>query len=108
VAVERATVIGSISRNPGVTVRATPLLLTPFADAVICVVPGHKPVTRPLAELIAATTAALLEQLRVTPCITLPVVSLAVAVNCAVPLTRIEERGADRVTLARTGTTVPP
>jgi ABC-type molybdate transport system permease subunit len=86
----------------GVTVRVSPGLVTPWADAVICVVPTATPVARP-DELMVATPAALLAQVKVTPPMVLPLLSFAVAANCSVALAAMV--GEDGVTamLATTG-----
>jgi hypothetical protein len=79
------TVVGA-----GVTVNISTLLVTPLAVAVICVVPGLTPVARPLALLICATLVVPLDQVKVTPDIVFPLLSLAVAVNCCVAFTAIK------------------
>ena len=75
------------------TVRRAALLVTPEAEAVIlevsAVVPVFFPVARPAA-LIVAADALLEPQFRVMPDIVAPNWSLAVAVNCWVPLEEIE------------------
>jgi hypothetical protein len=105
---ERGVTKVLICRNPGVTVRAAGVLLIPPAEAVICALPGSIPVARPLPELIVAMLEALLDQLNATPLIALPPESLAIAVNCCVPLTAIDADGELIVTLATTGEVPPP
>jgi hypothetical protein len=83
--------MGLIARKPGVTVSVTGALVVPFAEAVICVVPGSKPIARPLPALIVATLGALLTQLKVAPMMMLPLLSCATAVICSVPLTAIAD-----------------
>jgi hypothetical protein len=85
--------MGLIAKNPGVTVSVAGALVIPFAEAVICVVPGNNPIATPLPPLIVATLGALLVQLMVAPLMMMPSPSLAVAVICSVPLTAIDERG---------------
>jgi len=104
----RALTSVSICRNPGVTVRVTGALVIPFADAVICVVPGSRPITDPLPALIVATLGVLLAQLKVAPLMMLPLPSFAVAVSCSVPLTAIDERGEVIVTVGTPGVAAPP
>jgi hypothetical protein len=82
-----------VDKNPGVTVNAAGLLVTPFADAVICVMPGNKPIATPLLAPIAATLGALLAHASVTPLMTFPFWSLAVALNESVPLTAMDDCG---------------
>ena len=72
-----------------VTVSVSGELVTPLADAVICVVPALTPVARPLL-LIVATPVALLAHVNVTPLMALPLLFLAVALNCWVAPTAIE------------------
>jgi hypothetical protein len=84
--------MGPIDKNPDVTVSVAGALVTPLAEAVICVVPGSKPVAMPLTALMVATLEALLDQLKVIPLIALPPLSFAVAEICAVPLTAIDGR----------------
>jgi hypothetical protein len=83
--------MGLIARNPGVTVRVTGALVIPFADAVICVVPGSKPMAKPLPALIVATLGVLLAQPKAAPTMMLPLLSCAAAVICSVPLTAIDD-----------------
>jgi len=61
-----------VAKNPGVTVKLAALLVTPFADAVICVIPGNKPIATPLLALTVAIFAALLAHAKLTPVITFP------------------------------------
>jgi hypothetical protein len=61
-----------VTKNPGVTVKLAGLLVTPFADAMICVIPGNKPIATPLLALTVATLAALLAHAKLTPVITFP------------------------------------
>src|ERR1700730_2934639 len=80
-----------VRRKPGVTVRVTGSLVTPFAEAVICVVPGNKPVARPLVALIDATLEAVVAQVKVGPLMMFPFPSFNVAVNESVALTAIDD-----------------
>jgi hypothetical protein len=63
-----------------VVVKVTALLVTAPEDAVIDVVPAKAPVARPLLPMVA-TLVALLAQLKVSPLIMLPALSLPTAVN---------------------------
>ena len=101
-----AEIIGLMARNPGVTVSITGALVTPFAEAAICVVPGSRPIARPLPALIVATLGLLLVQLKATPLITFPPLSFAVAVICSVPLTAIDASEEGRSSAATTGETL--
>ncbi len=67
-----------------VTVSVAAELVIPCAEAIICDVPALRPVARP-SLLIAAMLVALLVHANVTPLMVLPLLSLAVAVNCCVP-----------------------
>ena len=65
------------------TLRDAESLVTPCADALICVVPAATPVTIPL--ILTVATAGLLDcQRKITPLIVLPYWSVAKAVNCCV------------------------
>jgi uncharacterized RDD family membrane protein YckC len=90
-------------KKPGVTVSVAGALVIPLEEAVICVVPGSKPVAMPLAALIVATLAALLDQLKLTPLIVLPPLSFAVAKTCSVPLTAMDETLVEMVIVATAG-----
>jgi hypothetical protein len=61
-----------VVKNPGVTVKLAALLVTPFADAVTCVIPGNNPIAMPLLASIPATLGALLAHANVIPLITFP------------------------------------
>ena len=99
-----ATVI--VATGPGVTVKVSALLVTPFAAAVICVAPGDTPVARPLL-LIVATLVALLAQVKVSPVMVFPLLSFAVAVNCWVAFTVIVgEAGVTVIVATGPGVTV--
>jgi len=100
--------MGLIARNPGVTVRVTGALVIPFADAVICVVPGSKPMAKPLPALTVATLGVLLAQLKVAPMMMLPLLSCATAVICSVPLTAIDDGMEVIVTVGTPGVADPP
>jgi hypothetical protein len=80
-----------VTRNPGVTVKLAGLLVTPFADAVICVMPGNKPIATPLLASTVAILEALLAQANVTPVITFPCWSFAVALNDSLALTAMDD-----------------
>jgi hypothetical protein len=72
-----------------VTVSVSAELVTPLAEAVIWDVPALTPVARPLL-LTVATLGAPLAQVNVTPLMTLPLLSFAVALNCCVLPTATE------------------
>jgi hypothetical protein len=82
-----ATVI--VATTGAVTVRVSLPLVTPPVAAVICVVPALTPAAKPLL-LIVATPVTLLAQVKVTPLITCPLLSSAIAVNCCVPKTPMD------------------
>jgi len=79
VVLERAFTIGLIWRNPGVTERETEELVTPLADAVICVDPGRRPIAKPVVELMDATAELPVDQWKATPGMMFPLASFAVA-----------------------------
>jgi hypothetical protein len=91
-----------LATGGGVTVSVSAGLVTPPDEAVICVVPALTPVARPLL-LIVATPAALLDQANVTPLMVLPLLSLAVAVNCCVAPTAIDGEAGEIAMLATVG-----
>src|ERR1700730_13346197 len=80
-----------VRRKPGVTVRVTGSLVTPFAEAVICVVPGSKPIARPLVALIDATLEGVVAQVKVRPVMRLPWPSFNGGMNESVALTAIDD-----------------
>ena len=73
----------------GFTVIVTAVLVMPAVNAVICVLPGVRPVAIP-AVLIVATLVLLLVQVKVCPLTVWPFESSAVAVNCWSPFTLTE------------------
>jgi len=75
------TVIVATTPEEEVTSNGSMAAVTPFAEAVICVVPAATPVAIPLL-FIVATLVALLVHVKVTPVTVLPLLSFAVAVNC--------------------------
>jgi hypothetical protein len=106
VVLPRAKFIGLMLKNPGVTVSVAGALVIPLEEAVICVVPGSRPVTMPFAELIVATLVALLDQLKLTPLIVLPPLSFAVAEICSVPVTAMEVTLVEMAIVATAGGTL--
>ncbi|MGB8522782.1 MAG: hypothetical protein WCD43_07435 [Candidatus Acidiferrales bacterium] len=95
-------------RRAGVTVRVAGPLVTPLATAVIWVVPGNKPKATPLLALTGATLGALLAHAKMTPVMTLPCWSLAVAVNEAVQPTLIDDSADVTVMVVTVGVLEPP
>jgi hypothetical protein len=71
------------------TFSGTAGLVLPPDAAVIWVVPAATPVARPLVPMVA-TAFTLLAQVKDRPVMTLPFLSLAVAVNCCVAFTAID------------------
>jgi hypothetical protein len=90
-----------------VTVSVSAALVTPLAEAVICVVPALTPVATPLL-LTVATPALLLVHVNVTPLTVVPLLFFAVAVNCWVAPTAIEGDAGDTVMLATVWLLDPP
>jgi hypothetical protein len=91
-----------VATAPGVTVKVTAMLVTPPDAAVIWVVPANAPVASPLL-LMVATLVALLAQVRVTPLMVFPLVSLATAVNWSVAFTATDDEAAVTVIVAKLG-----
>jgi len=73
-----------------VTVKVSPLLVTPPAEAVMEVVPGRRPLARP-PEVMEAAEVLLLENVKTVPATTFPFRSLAVAVKESMPLTGTDD-----------------
>jgi hypothetical protein len=73
-----------------VTVTAPGALVTPLAAAVICAVPIATAVASPVLLLIDITLGALLAHVKVRLLIVFPLLSTAVAENCCVPFTAID------------------
>lgn len=92
-----------VATGAAVTVSVSGALVTPWADAVICVVPAATPVATPVAELMVATPAALLAQVKVTPPMMLPLLSFAVAANCSVALAAMDGEAGVTAMVATTG-----
>jgi hypothetical protein len=74
----------------------------PPDDAVICVVPTLTPAAMPPL-LIVATLVVPLAQVKVTPDMVFPLLSLAVAVNCCVAFTAIDGEGGVTVIAVKVG-----
>jgi hypothetical protein len=73
-----------------VTVSGAGGLVTPLAAAVICAVPSATAVASPVLLLIDITLGALLAHVKVRLLIVFPLLSTAVAENCCVPFTAID------------------
>ena len=69
-----------VASAPSVVVKVTGLLVTPPEDAVIEVVPTKAPVASPLLPIVA-TLVVPLAQVKVSPLMVLPALSLPTAVN---------------------------
>jgi hypothetical protein len=77
--------------KPGVTVKVSASLVTPAAEAVMEVMPGRRPLARPLPEVMEATLELLLANVKMVPATTIPFGSLAVAVKESMPLTGTDD-----------------
>jgi len=89
--------------STAVTVSVSGGLVTPWAEAVISVVPAETPLARPVDALMVATPVELLAQVNVTPFMVLPLLSFAVAVNCSVALEAMDGEAGVTAMLASTG-----
>jgi hypothetical protein len=92
-----------VATGAAITVSVSGALVTPWAEAVICVAPAATPVARPVDELMVAILAALLAQAKVTPLMVLPLLSFAVAVNCSVAPAAMDGEAGVTAMLASTG-----
>jgi hypothetical protein len=91
-----------VATAPGVTVSVIALLVTPPDEAVICVVPAKAPVAMPVL-LIAATVVELLAQVKVSPLMSLPLLSFPKAENWSVAFTAIDDEAAVTAIVASVG-----
>src|SRR5579863_581918 len=93
-----------VGTNPGITVIvALGLLVTPSAEAVICVAPSVRPFAIPVFASIVATPVALLVHVNVIPFMIFPWLSLAVAINCCVWVSTTDGPAGVTVMVARVG-----